>query len=41
MLLNVLGFGETRVAEVMIPRADIVAIEDIRPIAALFALFAK
>ena len=41
MLLNVLGFGETRVAEVMIPRADIVAIEDIRPIAELFALFAK
>jgi CBS domain containing-hemolysin-like protein len=41
MLLNVLGFGETRVAEVMIPRADIVAIEDTRPIAALFALFAK
>lgn len=41
MLLNVLGFGETRVAEVMIPRADIVAIEDVLPIAALFALFAK
>lgn len=41
MLLNVLGFGETRVAEVMIPRADIVAIEDIQPATALFALFAK
>ncbi|MGO9486328.1 MAG: hemolysin family protein [Rhodomicrobium sp.] len=41
MLLNVLGFGGRRVAEVMIPRADIVAIEDILPIAALFALFAK
>jgi CBS domain containing-hemolysin-like protein len=41
MLLNVLGFGETRVAEVMIPRADIVAIEEDRPVAALFALFAQ
>ncbi len=41
MLLNVLGFGETRVAEVMIPRADIVAIEESRPVASLFALFAK
>ncbi len=41
MLLNVLGFGETRVAEVMIPRADIEAIEDILPISALFALFAQ
>jgi CBS domain containing-hemolysin-like protein len=41
MLLNVLGFGETRVAEVMIPRADIVAIEETQPVAALFALFAQ
>src|SRR6516165_8985635 len=41
MLLNVLGFGETRVAEVMIPRADIVAIEESRPVAALFSLFAQ
>jgi hemolysin (HlyC) family protein len=41
MLLNVLGFGEARVAEVMIPRADIVAIEDDRPVAALFELFTK
>ena len=41
MLLNVLGFGETRVAEVMIPRADVVAIEDNRPIAALFTMFAN
>jgi CBS domain containing-hemolysin-like protein len=41
MLLNVLGFGETRVAEVMIPRADIVAIEEDRSVAALFALFAE
>src|SRR5215470_10106494 len=41
MLLNVLGFGETRVAEVMIPRADIEAIEESRPVAALFSLFAQ
>ena len=41
MLLNVLGFGETRVAEVMIPRADIVAIEQGKSVADLFALFAK
>ncbi len=41
MLLNVLGFGETRVAEVMIPRADIEAIEDNQPISVLFGLFAQ
>lgn len=41
MLLNVLEFGETRVGEVMIPRADIVAIEEARPVAELFAIFAK
>jgi magnesium and cobalt transporter len=41
MLLNVLGFGETRVAEVMIPRADIVAIEEGQPVSALFGLFAE
>jgi magnesium and cobalt transporter len=41
MLLNVLGFGETRVAEVMIPRADIVAIEEDQPVAALLGLFAR
>jgi magnesium and cobalt transporter len=41
MLLNVLGFGETRVAEVMIPRADIEAIEENRPVAELFSLFAQ
>ncbi len=41
MLLNVLGFGETRVAEVMIPRADIVAIEESRPVSALFGAFTK
>jgi magnesium and cobalt transporter len=41
MLLNVLEFGETRVGEVMIPRAGIVAIEESRPVAELFAIFAK
>jgi CBS domain containing-hemolysin-like protein len=41
MLLNVLGFGETRVSEVMIPRADIVAIEDDQPVAALLRVFAR
>jgi CBS domain containing-hemolysin-like protein len=41
MLLNVLGFGETRVSEVMIPRADMVAIEEQQPVAAVVSLFAK
>ncbi|MGA7326500.1 MAG: hemolysin family protein [Rhodomicrobium sp.] len=41
MLLNVLGIGETRVAEVMIPRADIVAIEEDQPVGSLLSLFAK
>ncbi len=41
MLLNVLGFGEARVAEVMIPRADIVAIEEVETVAELFLLFAR
>ncbi|HZV20389.1 MAG TPA: hemolysin family protein [Hyphomicrobiales bacterium] len=39
MLLNVLDFGEARVGEVMIPRADIVAIENDKPVSALFKLF--
>jgi magnesium and cobalt transporter len=41
MLLNVLGFGETRVAEVMMPRADIIALEEDQPVAALLALYAR
>ena len=41
MLLNVLRFGEIRVAEVMIPRADIAAVEESRSVADLFALFAE
>ncbi len=41
MLLNLLSFADTRVGEVMIPRADIVAIDEDEPMSALFALFAK
>jgi magnesium and cobalt transporter len=41
MLLNVLEFGETKVAEVMIPRADIVAIEENQCVAELLNLFAR
>ncbi len=41
MLLNVLEFGETKVSEVMIPRADIVAIEDNRTVGELLNLFAR
>ncbi len=35
MLLNVLEFGETKVSEVMIPRADIVAVEENQTVAEL------
>jgi CBS domain containing-hemolysin-like protein len=41
MLLNILGFGALRVAEVMVPRADIVAIGEDQPVAALLQLFAS
>ncbi len=41
MLLNVLEFGETRVSEVMIPRADIVAVAENQTIAELLNLFAR
>jgi magnesium and cobalt transporter len=41
MLLNVLEFGETRVSEVMIPRADIVAIEENQTVAELLNLFGR
>ncbi len=41
MLLNVLEFGETKVSEVMIPRADIVAIEENQTVAELLNLFAR
>ncbi len=39
MLLNTLRFGSTRIEDVMIPRADIVAIEVDRPLTELFILF--
>jgi magnesium and cobalt transporter len=41
MLLNVLEFGETKVSEVMLPRADIVAIEESRTVGELLNLFAR
>lgn len=41
MLLNVLEFGETKVSEVMIPRADIVAIEENQTVGELLNLFAR
>jgi len=41
MLLNVLGFGETKVSEVMIPRADIAAADEQQTVGDLLALFAK
>ncbi len=41
MLLNVLEFGESKVSEVMIPRADIVAIEENQTVAELLNLFAS
>ena len=41
MLLNVLEFGETKVAEVMIPRADIVAVEEHQTVAELLNLYAR
>ena len=41
MLLNVLEFGETKVSEVMIPRADIVAVEEDQTVAELLNLFAR
>ena len=41
MLLNVLEFGETKVSEVMIPRADIVAVEEHQTVAELLNLYAR
>lgn len=38
MLANLLKFGEMRVGEVMVPRADIVAIEEKTPLAGLLAI---
>jgi CBS domain containing-hemolysin-like protein len=39
MLGNLLNFGELKVADVMVPRADIVAVEEQTSVAELFALF--
>jgi len=39
MLANLLRFGEISVADVMVPRADIVAVEEKMPLAELVALF--
>ena len=39
MLLNILEFGELRVDDVMVPRADIVAIEDTSSLAHIIAVF--
>jgi CBS domain containing-hemolysin-like protein len=39
MLLNLLSFGELRVDDVMVPRADIVAVELATPLAELAAVF--
>src|SRR5262245_22725515 len=39
MLANLLKFGETSVADVMVPRADIVAVEENTPLSELIALF--
>ena len=39
MLGNLLKFGELLVADVMVPRADIVAVEEQMPLASLVALF--
>jgi CBS domain containing-hemolysin-like protein len=39
MLINLLSFGELRVDDVMVPRADIVAVELATPLAELAAIF--
>jgi len=39
MLANLLKFGELRVADVMVPRADIIAVEEKTPVCELVALF--
>jgi CBS domain containing-hemolysin-like protein len=41
MLSGIMGFGTLRVSEVMVPRADIVAIAEHRSMAALMHLFAE
>jgi CBS domain containing-hemolysin-like protein len=39
MLANLLGFGELKVADVMVPRAQIMAVDEDTPMAELVALF--
>jgi len=39
MLSNLLAFGELKVQDVMVPRAEIIAVEEGTPLAALVALF--
>ncbi len=39
MLANLLKFGDLRVSDVMVPRADIVAVEEKTPLRELFAIF--
>jgi len=39
MLLNILGFGELRVDDVMVPRADIIAIEDTAALEQIISVF--
>jgi CBS domain containing-hemolysin-like protein len=41
MLLNTLRFGALRVSDVMVPRADIVAVAEDEPVAELLKLFAE
>ncbi len=39
MLLNILSFGESRASDVMVPRADIISIDESASLAELLALF--
>ena len=39
MLANLLGFGELKVSDVMVPRAEIMAVDEDTPMAELVALF--
>jgi len=41
MLLNILDFGELRVEDVMVPRADIIAIEDTAALEQIISVFQK
>ncbi len=41
MILNLLEFSELRVDDVMVPRADIIAVEDTIPIGTLLAIFVE